>query len=219
VRLQDKERYRQRYTERYREFGYDPQTLGWGKGGRQPLRFAALMEMARSKKGSVLDVGCGFGDLYKFLIDSGWNGKYVGVDLVSVLVDEARNQYPGIDVRICDILSDYLEEKFDYVVASGIFNARLQEEANEYHIERMLGRMFELARLGVAADFMSSHVDFRNEEAWHTDPGWVLSVGFKLTRRVVMRHDYLPYEFCLYLYRSDEITDESTYTVKHDSIR
>ncbi|HEX8723391.1 MAG TPA: methyltransferase domain-containing protein [Pyrinomonadaceae bacterium] len=211
----DRQRYVERYTSRYRRFGYDPLTLGWGKGGRQEIRFAALLGMAPEPRGRVLDVGCGFGDLYGYLRKVGWEGDYVGLDIVPKLLEVAREQYPGIDVRACDILEEGASPgEFDYVVASGVFNARLHGESNETYIGAMLRRMLGLARVGVAADFLSTHVDFRHEDAHHSDPAALLGLAMKLTRRAAVRHDYLPFEFCVYLYKQSGITADSRYAVE-----
>jgi len=207
VKEVDREAYLTRYGERYERFGYDPRTLGWGAGGRQELRFAALAGIAGERReGSVLDVGCGFADLEPWLEQAGWRGSYTGVDIVPVLLEEARRQRPGVEVHLCDVTSeDPPGGPFDYVFASGVFNARLEGEGNEDYLRAALARLFSLARVGVAIDFMTTLVDFQHPGAWHTDPAWALREAQDLTRRVTLRHDYLPYEFCLYLYRDAEI--------------
>jgi SAM-dependent methyltransferase len=210
----DRQHYVKRYTTRYAEFGYDPRTLGWGKSGRQHIRFAALMGLAKIPAGSVLDVGCGFGDLYGYLQRIGWEGRYVGVDIVPTLLDEAKKQYSGIDVRLCDISSQEIDEQFDYVVSSGIFNAQLQGESQEEYIAAMVERMLRLSRIGMAADFLTSFVDYRQADAYHADPSAILELGIHIARRVVIRHDYLPYEFCVYLYKQSEITEDSRYAAE-----
>jgi SAM-dependent methyltransferase len=208
----DKQKYIERYTQRYQQHGYNPLTLGWGKGGRQEIRFSALTNLIYSHDNvDILDVGCGFGDLYKYLKNIGWTGKYVGVDLVPILIETSQQQYPDIDTRICDILEDNFTETFDYVISSGVFNARLYGDTNQDHILAMLKRMLELARIGVAVDFMSSYVDYQHEEAYHMEPSLAIKLGMNLTRRLVFRHDYLPYEFCLYLYKESDIATNSTY--------
>lgn len=67
----DREGYRCRYAKRLTEFGYDPKTLGWNSG-KQQERFQVLTSFVPPEAcGSVLDVGCGFGDLYGFLLRKG----------------------------------------------------------------------------------------------------------------------------------------------------
>jgi SAM-dependent methyltransferase len=213
---QDQQRYIERYSNRFREYGYDPLTLGWGNGGRQEIRFRALMQVAENGWGSVLDVGCGFSDLFGYLQSIGWKGRYVGIDLVPVLLDEARQRYPGVEVYCQDLLEGAELGTFDYVVASGIFNAKLHHESNTHHIAAMLQKMFELSTVAVAADFLSTLVDFQAPDAFHSNPLDILKTCLGLSRRSVLRHDYLPFEFCVYMYRHNIITSQSTYSERSD---
>ena len=57
----------ERYNKRLKKYGYDSRTLGWFKG-RQPIRSEVVSEIGELDNCSILDVGCGFGDLDRFLI-------------------------------------------------------------------------------------------------------------------------------------------------------
>ena len=202
----DKAVFIRRYRARYQQHGYSPVSLGWGKGGRQHLRFSVLAGIGIGKEDSVLDIGCGFGDLFGYLKSTGWKGRYLGVDIVDALLLEARRQYSGIRVKNSDILKDRIAGSFDYVVASGVFNAKLKHEGGAYvYIFRMLKKMFGLCRKGVAVDFMSSYVDFKHPIAFHADPARMLKLAKRISRRVALRHDYMPYEFAVYIHKKDEI--------------
>ena len=208
MELEDKIFCVQRYTERYKNYGYDPQSLGWGKNGKQDLRFGILSDIGIDKKNSVLDVGCGFGDLRKYLLQLGWNGKYVGIDLVDALLAEAKLQQKNIDVRNIDILKDIFFEIFDYVIASGIFNFKMKAQPNYDYIEEMLKKMYSLANQGVAVDFLSKYVDYEQELNFHSDPSIIIDIAKSISKRMIIRHDYMPYEFTLYLFKEDIIIPE-----------
>lgn len=213
----DRKAYVERYEDRLRQFGHSPESLGWGKTGRQEFRFAVLGALAiANPASSVLDVGCGFADLYDYLRSRGWTGRYVGVDLVPGLIEAARRRHADLDLRTADI--DELRgssERFDYVIASGIFNARLSSEPNEAHIERSLAQMFALCTGALCVDFMSAYVDFKHETAWHTDPAWAIDVARRLSRRFSLRHDYMPYEFALCIHRDASISARNVFAA-HD---
>lgn len=214
----DREAYVRRYEDRLRQHGYAPATLGWGKHGRQEIRFGVLAEeILTDPECSVLDVGCGFGDLDDFMRRRGWAGAYRGIDLVPGLVDVAKSRNPDIDVRVAD-LDDFAasNERFDYVVASGIFNAKLDSEPNPAYIERSLRQMFALCRVAVCVDFMSTFVDFQHETAWHTDPAWAIAAARAISPRFRLRHDYMPFEFALTIYSDASITPRNVFTL-HDS--
>jgi len=63
--------------------------------------------------------------------------------------------------------------------------------------------MFEACNKGVAADFMSGYVDFKNKDAYYASPEEIFSFCKTLSRRVTLRHDYMPFEFCVYVYKND----------------
>ncbi|PKL77169.1 MAG: class I SAM-dependent methyltransferase [Candidatus Melainabacteria bacterium HGW-Melainabacteria-1] len=210
----DQANYQMRYRARLARYGYAPESLGWGHGGRQEIRFSVLAEgLLANPNTSVLDVGCGFADLYDYLVARGWSGSYTGLDLVPELLDVARARHPQLELHAGDLAS-FASGKttYDYVLASGIFNARLQQMTNEAHIEASLGHMLALARVAVCADFMSTWVDFQHPEAWHTDPVWLLQIARRLSRRLELRCDYMPFEFALTLYRDDSCTARQVFS-------
>jgi SAM-dependent methyltransferase len=201
----DKADYVERYERRLREHGHSPETLGWGKPGREHVRFQVMADVVREVGAvSVLDVGCGFADLFDHLAQQGWEGDYHGIDIVPGLLAEARRRHPALDLQEADIGTYEPAGPFDVVVASGVFNARLRSEDNREHITRSVERMYALCRRAVCVDFMSTYVDFQHPDAWHTDPAWALELGRGLSKRLRLRHDYMPFEFALVVYRDDE---------------
>lgn len=198
----DKQIYIERYNKRLSEHGYDPKTLGWGGGHeRQELRFRVFAESVLQRDDSVLDVGCGFCDLYGYLRRTGWRGNYLGVDINGNLLDTAREIYPGVQTSVVDILETRVDRTFSWTFASGVFNAKLSGHENLQHIEAMLGRMFALSETGAACDFMSTFVDWQHPDAYHMNPYDALKIAKKLTWKVLLRMDYLPHEFMLFLFR------------------
>lgn len=213
MKIEDRLDYVTRYEKRLHEYGYSPATLGWGIHGRQEVRFSVLAECAlRMPDLSVLDVGCGFGDLYDFLKKNGWQGRYTGIDIVPGLLAVARERHPGIDVRELDITDESVTlDLYDFVISSGTFNAALPSGTNESHVLQALQRMHEHCRYCTCIDFLSSYVDFQKPGAYHTDPGWALAACKRLSRRVLLRHDYMPYEFALFLYRDDSVSERNVF--------
>jgi SAM-dependent methyltransferase len=204
-------KYIERYTQRFSAHGYSSETLGWGKFGKQDIRFGVLSGNAIvDQNASVLDVGCGFADLYKFMKSHGWAGKYTGIDIVPVLIEQAAVMHPDANLIVGDF--DQLElAPHDYVIGSGIFNARLLNEPMEKYITDAINRMMSLANKAVCVDFLSSYVDFEKEGSWHTSPEWAYGMARKLSRRVMLRSDYLPYEFTLIIFKDDQIGENNTF--------
>lgn len=213
MKTEDRRDYIDRYEKRLQQFGYSPETLGWGKNGRQELRFAVLADAALKVPAcSVLDVGCGFCDLYDFLRARGWEGAYTGIDIVPGLLRIARERHPGLDIREADItVPSFPADAFDFVIASGVLNAALPSGDNRTHIASTLRAMLRAARVAAAVDFLSTFVDFQKPGAWHTDPAWAFATAREMTRRVQLRHDYMPYEFALFLFRDDTVSERNVF--------
>jgi SAM-dependent methyltransferase len=206
-----KQQYIEFYSERLEEYGTDPKTLGWRKG-RQPVRFRVLSEIGDLHGKQVLDLGCGFGDYYQYLKKYYDDTTYYGVDIQPEFVDIAKRKHPDARFEVLDILEDDPSIIPDYIVASGVFNFKL--EGMDEYVNNMLDRMLTLSEEGIAVDFMSSYVDYENEDSYHVDPDDMLRLGKSLTGRVTVRHDYMPYEFALYLYANDNISDRNVFTAQ-----
>ncbi|TXI46812.1 class I SAM-dependent methyltransferase [Methylophilus sp.] len=210
--LSDKQETIERYSSRYQKFGYSPKSLGWDKG-KQDVRFEILTSQYDFSEKSILDIGCGFGDLNKTLNAKYANNySYLGVDLVPDLVIEARKQYVGdkINFRTGDFLDISFENTFDFVIASGIFNHRLNNANNYDLIEAAIIKALSLSKDGLAFDFLSDKVDYQLEHTFHSSPEKILSIAYKYSRNIVMRNDYMPFEFALFIFKDDSFSTEDT---------
>jgi SAM-dependent methyltransferase len=193
--------YRNRYNKRIEKYGISPESLGWGGGKeRQFLRFKILLEIGVKQKETLLDVGCGFADLYEFLILSNFEIDYTGVDINEKLINMSKEKNPDLNVFTADILDNEFRQTYDWIICCGIFNAKLSYEDNYTYIKKMITKMFHISRKGVAIDFMSNYVDFQDPIAFHTSESEIIKfVKNELKAKIVVRMDYLPYEFCVYI--------------------
>jgi SAM-dependent methyltransferase len=207
----DRREYCQRYRERLARFHHDPRTLGWDKG-KQPERFQALTELLPiAHVGSLLDVGCGFGDLYPFLRERGFRGAYTGIDLVSELIEVGRTAYPEAELIVGDFTDYQRPDAFDVVLSSGIFNARLTAEDHWDYVRTTLGHMFDTCRVAACADFLSAYSDAPRAGLFYAQPEAVFRFAKSLSRRVALLHDYMPFEFAVYVFKPDEVADRALF--------
>lgn len=196
------------YSHLLTKHGYGPQAVGWGsRKGKQSLRFQILAEIGDLSNSSILDVGCGFGDLYGYLKYRKIKVKYLGVDINPALIKIGKQIYPKIKLETRDIERDRFERKFDWAIASGIASI-----ATSYpFIGRILSEMFRICKKGVAMNFLGGMVDFKTKDAFYADPEKIYSMTRSLSNRVVIRHDYTPYEFTLYVYKNNEKTPNNVF--------
>ncbi len=193
-----------KYKKGFKEHGYSPKSLGWDKG-RQDIRFEVILSFFNCRGKSVLDIGCGFGDLNRILASKTDEYQYTGIDLVEDLIGEGRRQYPQKNVTFlnADFLEYPFKDKFDIVVASGIFNHKFSSGENDLFVERVLHKAWSLCNDGICFDFLSDKVEFRHDHTYHNNPERILGLGYGLSRNVVLRNDYMPFEFSLYIGKDD----------------
>ena len=164
----------------------------WHDRDRQYFRFHEICRYIDMRRDSVLDVGCGNGELLGFLSFCGFCGKYTGVDIHSKLVGEARGRFSKADFRVLDIF-DSAVETYDCVVMSGVFNANVGQDLD--FVVRFITRMHELSRFRTVFNAVSTHVNFCQPEIFYIDPSELLERLLKITPQVEMRHGFLPFNF------------------------
>jgi ubiquinone/menaquinone biosynthesis C-methylase UbiE len=189
-----------KYSRLLSRYHLECRALDWGSRESQELRFAILCQIGPLSGSSVLDVGCGLADFYHYLQAQGIEVEYTGYDLTPAMIDAARRRFPKIRLEVRDLMATAdTSSRFDYVVASGIFYLRRIEP--QAYLETMVRQMFGLCRRGVAFNTLSAAASRQQSGEFYAQPGETLTRCLKITPRVVLRHDYLPHDFTVYLYR------------------
>lgn len=182
--------------------GEDHQVTGWGSRNSQERRFTALIGVAHLTGKSVLDVGCGLGSLYGFLNKKGINCRYKGIDINQNMIAGARERFPNGDFNVMDILALTTPfPKFDFTFLSGALNLG-QDRIGTFVLE-MIDRMWQLTTKAVSFNMLSSRGKMVEPGEYIARPGAILDFCLGLSRKVVLRHDYMPHDFTVYIYRDD----------------
>lgn len=82
-----------RYRERFYKEGETPKALGWGCKEDQLERFKTLCENIDLAGKSILDLGCGFADLYGYLLSKKIECQYIGVDVIPEFIESCKRKY------------------------------------------------------------------------------------------------------------------------------
>lgn len=185
------------YNERYEKFGRDIRTVGWGNDRDQALRFDVLFRGLNPRGKTILDVGCGLGDLVPYL-DRQTDGDfiYIGIDVAGKLIEDARDVHEKPNCRFFtgDIFSVELPQ-VDISILSGALS--LKRDGIEVYAQDTLTKMIELSREAAALNFLTSYVDFEAVHNQHYSPGTVFSWAKARAKRVNLIHDYPLYEFTI----------------------
>lgn len=191
------------YRELIWKYGHDPRACDYGRAESQLIKFRVLSEVTPLAQCSVLDVGCGFADFARFLDDRSPGVQYTGIDLCPEMINQGKLSNPGLDLQVANIAEVVLDRSFDVVVANGIFYL-LGEQAMGL-MQHMIERMFSLATRAVAFNSLSAWTRDQAPGEFYADPLHTLEFCRGLTPWVVLRHDYHPRDFTVYLYKSARI--------------
>ena len=178
--------------------------LGWQSRHNQERRFAVLLEVGPLSNTRVLDVGCGVGDLYGYMLQRGIRAKYTGVDILPEMVAHARERYPHAQFEVGDALQglgrerERERERFDYMLCSGAFNVNFG--SNQTAVQKILPELLACSTRGVAINFLSTRARERDAILYNYDPEAMLVFCRTLTPHVRLVEGYLSNDFTLHLY-------------------
>jgi len=170
----------------------------------QRKRFAKLLELGDFSQGSILDVGCGQGGFYDFLIEAYGPVDYYGFDITPGMIEIARRRHPSIADRfqVHDILSGPVDRQFDYVVSVGPMNLPIPE-GNVGATMLLIRAMFEHSVSGLAISMTSSLTRRASVGTYYYNPATILERASEITSNVRLDHTYLPHDLMLFCYKAD----------------
>ena len=184
--------------------------VGWLDGTENAqLRFQKIYEGGIGDDDSVLDVGCGVAHLHTYLKNQGWNGKYLGIDPNKKAIDLIDENIHAMHGTIED-LDEWRRRtgrgwfewtKFDWVVASGVFNLGLKEEHSLWIIDNMISH----ANKGIIFNMLQAPYEDPKYEAYY--PEWIKQKLSKFNhKKIEIVEDYMgnDAEFTVYFYKENK---------------
>lgn len=189
------------YEDNVRRFGYGCRSLGFGRRASQERRFEAILGLGAFDGRSLLDAGCGFGDLLVFLRMRGIRPRYTGLDVCPPMIEHCRRRFPerANSFSVGDVLSFRPAGRFDFVVASGIFGYKAPGACER--IEPTLRHLYSLCSHGLVVNFLSNRAPRLSPARLYADPAAMLSLAHQLTPAVRLDHSYMPNDFTIFLLR------------------
>ena len=196
------------YQEKYKKYGIDPKSLSWHKKGAAHQRFRQFWAEIDFNNKSVLDVGCGFAEMAKFLRKRYTGVDYTGVDIVPEFIEEAKKNYPFYKFHVRDYFSNPFPERVDIVLSSGVLNSNLSAgktgvKNNMEYRKKAIQTMFEHSKKVLAFNMLGAHPQPKNDpksNVWYADSLEVLKFCMSLTRRLILRANYHPTDFTILMY-------------------
>jgi SAM-dependent methyltransferase len=195
------------YDELVKKYGDSPLSLGWGLKDRRELRFKVLTERWDLRNATILDLGCGFGDLLGFMKAAGLVVDYTGFDTSFNALEIARAKNPTGRYELFDISNLVDEERhFDYIFASGIFNDK-KVEPNDF-VKGVFRQTYRMAKRGFSVNFLSTTANLRYEGSEYTAPSEIARICEENNMRFEINHFYMPFEFTVHVSKSEGFNPE-----------
>ncbi|ASU34693.1 class I SAM-dependent methyltransferase [Mucilaginibacter xinganensis] len=172
--------------------------LGWKDRESQRSRFRALATIGELNNRSVLDVGCGYGDLLPYLAARCNRLNYTGVEQIPELLHEAIKRY-GDHPEASFIHGDFTTMQLtpaDYVFASGSLNYR---SVDPEFIFKIITKFYGACRIAFAFNLLSDIVPNGMLVAY--DPDEINAYCNKLCNNVKLLKGYAADDFTVFMYR------------------
>lgn len=189
------------HRRRVGEFAGDTvRALGWPDQESQSQRFAALSAVGDLSGHSLLDIGCGYGDLKGYL-DQRFHGfSYIGIDQIPEFIMEARCLY-GQRPNCYFCQTDFSEHELpqtDYVFASGLLSYRSKEQ--DYYFA-MIAKMYQAADKALAFNMLDAAKFPHHELLTGHDAEKVLAWCQTLSPEARLVKGYLEDDFTVLMYK------------------
>ena len=191
------------YTQKLEEYGDTPRGVDWNDEQSQKLRFKLLTEslLYTESKFSICDYGSGMGHLATYLQDINYDFSYHGFDISESMVETAskkftQNQHITFSTKLED------ERKFDFTIASGIFNVKLGHTDEEWwnYILETIRHFDQLSIRGFAFNCLTnfSDPDKMRHDLYYANATDLFNFCMKrYGKKVSLLHDYPLYEFTI----------------------
>ena len=142
------------YKKSIETYGLCALGVHWNSKHTQYKRFEILTKFIKKDIliSSIADVGCGFGEYYKYLeLNNKLPSKYLGIDCEDSMVTICKKRLPNQKFIKQNILTDTLIEA-DYYICSGALNILTIDE-----VYKFIDRCFKASSKGFIFNFLKSH--------------------------------------------------------------
>lgn len=193
------------YTDKIRKFGTVPNGVDWKDEYGQILRFNQLQKIiTKSSDFTIGDLGCGYGKLLEYLLNKSFQRfEYIGYDLSKEMISKAKEKFGENEkYHFAYITSPEKMKKTDYIIASGIFNVKMDycnKEWSEY-IVSTLREMDRKSKCGFSFNILTKYSDkeYMKDNLFYADPCFFFDYcKQQFSKNVALLHDYGLYEFTI----------------------
>jgi len=178
------------YQNSIKEFGVSPEGVHWNSVYTQYKRFEIITKLIRKviSNSTLVDVGCGFGEYYNYLIQNNRvPKKYIGYDCEVDMVNISKKRFIKQEFYLVDVLKDKLSIE-DYYISSGAMNLLKKED-----IDIFIKNCFNASKKGFIFNYLK-YITF--EDISQED---IIDICKKYTNDIVIKENYLYNDFTVFM--------------------
>lgn len=203
--MSDLKQIRDYFQMRFEQHGQDATGVDWNSVYAQETRFEQLAKVILPEKPfTVLDFGCGYGAMADWFRRNGLDfSHYYGYDIVESSLLAGRDAYRDDPAVSFHASLDEIPQ-CDYLVASGVFNIKMDadyEEWTKYVIGSLESFNAKTSR-GFSVNFLTSYSDAdrmaERPDLYYADPCRIFDYCRRnFSRNVALLHDYKIWDFTI----------------------
>jgi len=204
------------YNDLFYKHGFSEKAMGWPKK-RNLLRYKILIDdFDLTNEKNILDFGCGLGYFNIYLGKMGIDIQYEGIDINNNLIEAAIEKQPNLNVKCIDALKHGLNKNYNYIVSCGVHNTKI---SNNFSFIKKTFQLFNTySKEGFAMNFLSNKVDYMNKNLYYSSPDKIMKLALEFSNSVLLKHDYMPYEFTVIVNKNDKIYSKLNIYEKHKDL-
>jgi len=147
---------------------------------------------------SVLDIGCGQGDFYNYLLKRNNTIQYTGIDVSPEMIKIAKEKNPNANF----IQGGFLEkdlESYDYVFSIGAFNS-IREGNQLDFLDKCIEKMLKITKRTAGLMLTNQVIQSNFPLIYHYNPADVLSHCLKYTHFLNLNHTSLFSQMAFFIF-------------------
>lgn len=200
MKLQQSTNQSKEYQKSLSKHGESPQSLKWASYKAATQRYKQIVADLDFEGKTVLDAGCGMGDLLPFMIAKTNKFKYVGADITPEFVKIAAKRYSGYNFEVRNPFENPSSERYDIVVSCGVMNSNTEGWQEER--KQMIRQLYDSAKEAICFNMAGSmHPATEVKNIGYAYLPDILEFCTTLTHRFIVRNHYNTKDFTIILFK------------------
>lgn len=193
------------YKKKFCIYGPKFEGVAWTNTNKTKKRYKTLLKVIEfannKKKFSLLDVGCGYGELTKYL-PKNKQLKYFGIDIVEEMIIYSKNAYKNKNYKfyLKNILK--ISKNYDFIVCNGIFTLKndLTQKQMDMFFRKCINIFYKYSKIGFSFNVMSEVVDYKSKILYYPKLFEILKIlEKKKINKIVIDNESTNYETSLFI--------------------